>query len=95
MKTVRAVKPYVLKTLNNDIESRSNDIRLIRIVLEELKLPTDLKALEEIVEDDANILESIRRSRQKAQHDFPLLKTDRTEKKREVKEQEFREYFSG
>lgn len=95
MKNVRTVKPTVIKTLQSDVLSRSNDIRLTRIVLEELNLPTDLKALEEEVPDGANVLESIRRCRQKVQQENPLLNVDRTKIKRQLKEQEFRECFRG
>lgn len=93
MKNVRSVKPKVIKTLQSDVLSRSNDIRLTRIVLEELNLPTDLRLLEEEIPDGANVLESIRRCRQRVQQENPMLNVDRTVLKRQEKEKEFREYF--
>ena len=95
MKNVRTFKPAVLKTLQGDALSRSTDIRLIRIVLEELNLPTDLKLLEEEVTDGTNILESIRRCRQKVMEENPTLRVDRTKLKRAAKEKEFKEFARG
>lgn len=87
MNSLLKIKATTLNVLNKDIPSRSNDIRLTRLVLEELKLPTDLKELEEI---PTNILESVRRCRQKLQVENPMLYVPRTKKHREEMEVKYR-----
>ena len=82
------IKNIVIETLTDDEGSRNNDLRLQYLVLKKLGYPTDLKALSEIT--GRNILESIRRQRQKAQETNPLLRAD---KKVESKRDRQRSYY--
>lgn len=87
------VKASTLHILNKDVLSRSDDIRCIRLVLEDLDLPTDLKELEMDERHKGNILESIRRCRQKLQVDNPMLYAPRTKEKREQMQEEYKEFY--
>lgn len=90
MRNLLKIKSTTLNVLNKDILSRSNDIRLTRLVLEELNLPTDLRKLEEI---PTNVLESVRRCRQKLQVENPMLYAPRTKKRREKMKEEYRDIY--
>lgn len=75
--------------------TRANDIFLCQKVLEELNLPTDLKELAKKTQG-VNILESIRRSRQKIQETNPMLKpNEQVSKRRKQLEEEIRNEMRG
>lgn len=87
---MKNIKPIVERILKVDPYSRCNDMYLQYLVLKELGLPTDLAHWSEF---DSNVLESIRRCRQKLQAgNYQLKCNNRTQKAREGKEKAFREF---
>lgn len=90
------MKPSIIKKTVYEImvdipETRDNDMLLMVETLKALKLPTDLKELNEVT--TSNILESITRCRRKAQEDNPFLAPSENVKgTRRKKEQEYKEW---
>lgn len=68
------VKTTVIEILAKDKGARNNDLRLYALFLKKKGLPTDLVELSKM--GGTNILETIRRTRQKAQEVNPLLDAD-------------------
>lgn len=90
---MKNVNSTVERILRSDKYARENDIYLQFLTLKELGLPTDLAQWEKF---EGNVLESIRRQRQKLQAKLPELRAgERTRHYRTVKEEEFREAMRG
>lgn len=70
----RELKSIIIDTLAKDKGARNNDLRLYSLVLKKVGYPTDLKELSKMT--GTNILETIRRTRQKAQETNPLLQAE-------------------
>ena len=70
----RELKSIIIDTLTKDKGARNNDLRLYSLVLKKVGYPTDLKELSKMT--GSNILETIRRTRQKAQETNPLLQAE-------------------
>lgn len=79
--------------LTNDVKSRSNDIRLTRLVLHLMGYPTDFVLLE--AQTSSNVFETISRARRKVQKVKPFLAVDRTKARRAAMEEEFKEWSRG
>lgn len=76
----RELKSIILNILAKDKGARNNDLRLYSLVLKKVGYPTDLKELSKMT--GSNVLETIRRTRQKAQETNPLLAADGKVKRR-------------
>ena len=83
---MREIKALVYQALSKDKLARCNDIYLFSLVLPKLNLPTDLKCWDSF---DSNVLESIRRCRQKIQREQPMLRAEETYLKRLDREADF------
>ena len=87
------IKNAVDMSLKESMTARNNDLKMFVIALEKLGLPTDLKKLSEMFNE--NILETMRRHRQRAQAINPFLgPTEKTAKHRRMKERKTRKEHS-
>lgn len=81
------IKQITHVVLVNDEKARTNDIHCICEVLKRMNLPTDLNKLEEY---PSNILETIRRVRQKIQQENPFLANPNIRSKRNDRQEIFK-----
>ena len=78
--------PVVCEILLNDKSTRDSDLRLYVAVLDKFHMTTDLRELQYILKGD--MLNTIKRCRQKAQENNPFLKA---KKETEIKREEYKE----
>lgn len=93
----REIKQIVFDILTNDKKARDSDTYLYLEVVRAVK-PALLSQPLMIAFFDKDLpnYESVRRSRQKMQESFPLLRpSDNVQAMRELQEQEYREVFCG
>lgn len=88
---METVQETVREILETDIESRDNDIRLIRMVAEKKNWPTDIREIEKMTKKD--IFGTITRARRKVQHNNPFLAASKeTQEARAKREEEVKEW---